>query len=167
MGIGGLRGWGAPEQLLIKELPAQAIPAMTGSHNPLGAKVDPAEMAQGPPLLILTVAGDAGGIDISGATTVPQKGDALPLLAAQGVVQVTEHHQGNASLGPDAFDGEGEVMVPPVAGLSLPVTTAGIAGLTTQARGTAMGQEHQGEGRIGGQGGPLDAAGRILPVHRA
>ena len=140
---------------------------MAGPHHPLGAEVDPAEMAQGPPLLILAVTGDAGGIEVGRATTVPQKSDALPLLATQGVVQMAEHHQGNPSPGPDAFEGQGEVMVPPVAGLSLPVTTARVAGLTAQAGGTAMGQEHQREVRIGGQGSPLDAAGRILQVHRA
>lgn len=124
-------------------------------------------MAQGPPLLILPVAGNTGGIEVGRATTVPQKGNALPLLAAQGVMQVAEHHQGNASLRPDAFERQGEVMVPPVTGLPLPVTTAGIAGLTAQARGTAMGQKHQGELRIRGQSGPLDAAGRVLQIHRA
>ena len=140
---------------------------MAGPLHSFLAQVDPAEMAQGPPVLILPMAGDASGIEIGGAAAVSEEGDALPPLAAQGVMHVAEHNQGHGAPGTDALQSQGEIMVSPVAGLPLPVAAAGVTGLAPQARGPAMGQEHEGEGRIGGQGGSLDTSGRIVQIHRA
>ena len=130
-------------------------------------EANPAEMAQRAAAIIGAMAGHAGAIEIGGAFLIAM--EALPFAqkAPQGVMHVAEHHQGHGAVAADAGDRQGQIAIAPVAGGAFPISTAERAGLGAQARGPGMGQQHQGQRRIGRQGRPTDALGRLLLGHRS
>jgi len=127
----------------------------------------PAEVAQGPPLGVLPVPGNGGCIEVSGAATVAQEADALTLAAPQAMVHVAEDYQRQWALVLQTGDGQGQILIPPVAGGALPVAPARITGLPAEPRGAAVGQQHQWQGWIRRRKGTTDARGRFLQVHRS
>jgi hypothetical protein len=136
------------QNVFIEKLPAQAIPAVAGPQHrgaavSIALQLHPAEVAQLPALAITAVTGHTGRIQIKGAGAVGAKGAAQAIAALEGVVHVAEHHQRQRPPDTDLTDRQGQVLIAPVAGVLLPVTAAGIGRLAAQARGAAVGQQHE------------------------
>lgn len=164
----GLAGMGClPEQLLVEEGTIQAVPAMAGTLQSGRGELDPAEMAYLPALVVAAMARNTGGIEVSDPTSIPVEGDPLALGTAQGVMHMSEDHQRQRSLPLDSPHRQGQILVAPVAGGSLPVATAEITGIIAEPGRSAMGQQHQRQGGIRGKRGMADAIGRFLHPHRA
>ena len=125
---------------------------------------DPAEVAQGPALLIVAVAWHTGGIEMGRPLPVAMKTQAFARAPPQAVVHVPEHHQGHGPLPAGPVECQGQILVSPVAGGELPVAAAGIGSTAAEAARAAVGQHHQGQGRVGGGQACLDPLGRF--IHR-
>ena len=75
-----------------------AIPAVANVAQVAIGENHPAEVTQGPALLVHAVAGHAGGVEEGGALGVAAEAEPFPLVMAEGVVHVAEHHQGQGAV---------------------------------------------------------------------
>ncbi len=130
-------------------------------------ELHPAEMAQSATGLIPAVAWHACGIEVGGAGPVAHKTAALPLAPAQLVMHMTAHHQGQGPVAADGADRQGQVLVAPVAGWLFPVAAAEIRHLAAQTGRGAVGQQQQGQGRVGLCSGSTDAGCRLIKAEGA
>ena len=126
----------------------------------------PAEVAQIAAAGVLAMARYAGRIQVHRALPVDDEAASLPLAALERVVHVAEHHQGQRAVAADLTDCQRQVLIAPVTGRFLPVAAAGVAGLTAEAAGAAVGQQHQGQGWIGLGGRRRDPRRRGLQGER-
>ena len=127
----------------------------------------PAEVTQLAAARVTAVARYAGAVEVGGALVIAHEAAPLATVGPQGVVHVAENHQRHRPAAADLLDRQGEVLVAPVAGGALPVAAAGIGGAAAEPGRPGVGQQHQRQRRISGQGCAGDAVGRFLLAHRS
>jgi len=124
-------------------------PAVAQIRQGATTELRPTEMAQGPALIVFAMARNERSIEIGGPQTITAEAAALALSAFEAVVHVPKHHQRNRPMAPDPVEGQGQILITPIHGGTLPIPATGIRRVTAQASGSAMGQHHQGQGWVG------------------
>ena len=122
----------------MADLPIRRVPAMTqlGQHRAI--ELSPGQIQEHLPVGIHSAPGHAGRIQECGASPVSDKALTQSQTTLQSVMHVTKDNEIGWSMRGDSIQCLCEILIPPVDGWNLPVSSAGTGRFRSKTGGTAV-----------------------------